>query len=242
MIGARTRHPIRLLALRHGGHWLSLVLVSAVLILTSAPFASAAPVAEVGDAGDLPATAQDVTGTGPLDSISGTIEPASDKDVYRICLTGGQTFSATTVGGATIDTQLFLFDSAGLGVYANDDTQDGVLQSTLPSGGLSPSEPGVYYLAISTWNYDPVSSEGLIFPDEPITAVVGPTGPGGGVPISGWQGDPGDPGPYTITLTGATFCPAPTTTTQAQCRPGWGKGDKNHCHSGPPGQTGDRPR
>ncbi|MDQ3574743.1 MAG: hypothetical protein M3404_07480 [Actinomycetota bacterium] len=25
---------------------------------------------------------------------------------------------------------------------------------------------------------------------------------------------------------------------QAQCKPGWGKGDKNHCHSGPPGRVG----
>ena len=32
---------------------------------------------------------------------------------------------------------------------------------------------------------------------------------------------------------------APTTTTtgvSAQCKPGWGYGDKNHCHSGPPGK------
>ena len=27
-----------------------------------------------------------------------------------------------------------------------------------------------------------------------------------------------------------------TTTTVASCKPGWGYGDKNHCHSGPPGQ------
>ena len=27
-----------------------------------------------------------------------------------------------------------------------------------------------------------------------------------------------------------------TTTTVAACKPGWGYGDKNHCHSGPPGK------
>jgi hypothetical protein len=28
-----------------------------------------------------------------------------------------------------------------------------------------------------------------------------------------------------------------TTTTVAACKPGWGHGDKNHCHSGPPGHN-----
>ena len=27
-----------------------------------------------------------------------------------------------------------------------------------------------------------------------------------------------------------------TTTTVASCKPGWGYGDENHCHSGPPGK------
>jgi hypothetical protein len=26
-----------------------------------------------------------------------------------------------------------------------------------------------------------------------------------------------------------------TTTTTVPCKPGWGYGDTNHCHSGPPG-------
>jgi hypothetical protein len=30
---------------------------------------------------------------------------------------------------------------------------------------------------------------------------------------------------------------APTTPTSQPCKPGWGYGDKNHCHSGPPGQN-----
>ena len=38
--------------------------------------------------------------------------------------------------------------------------------------------------------------------------------------------------------------PYATTTTvpvEAQCKPGWGKGDQNHCHTGPPGRTRDMP-
>ena len=47
----------------------------------------------------------------------------------------------------------------------------------------------------------------------------------------------------TTTTSTSTTVPTTTTTTQvgAQCKAGWGKGDKNHCHTGPPGKTGDRP-
>lgn len=46
------------------------------------------------------------------------------------------------------------------------------------------------------------------------------------------------------TTTTSTTTAAPTTTTTSAvdaCRPGNGYGDRNRCHSGPPGQTGDRP-
>ena len=47
-----------------------------------------------------------------------------DADLYRICLSDGASFSASTVGAhvpANLDTQLFLFDAQGYGIYANDD-------------------------------------------------------------------------------------------------------------------------
>jgi len=31
--------------------------------------------------------------------------------------------------------------------------------------------------------------------------------------------------------------PLPTSEPTKECRPGWGYGDDNHCHSGPPGQS-----
>ena len=40
--------------------------------------------------------------------------------------------------------------------------------------------------------------------------------------------------PTTTTVAPTTTTVAPTTTTV--CKPGWGFGDKNHCHFGPPGQ------
>jgi hypothetical protein len=42
--------------------------------------------------------------------------------MYAIYIEDPATFSATTVGGATFDTQLWLFDANGKGVVANDDS------------------------------------------------------------------------------------------------------------------------
>jgi hypothetical protein len=176
-------------------------------LLAFAPVASAAD--EEGDAGDLPATAQDLTAG--VDTITGSVAGSSDIDMYRVCLDGGGGFSASSVGGTTVDTQLFLFDSAGRGVYANDDERDGVVQSVLPAGHtLTPRAHGEYFLAVGAYNLDPLGGGQAIF--GPGTGVVGPTGPGGGEPVTGWGGRPGGPGPYTLVLTGAECAPAPDTT------------------------------
>jgi hypothetical protein len=71
-------------------------------LLALAPIATAAD--EDGDAGDLPATAQDLTGAG-IDTINGTVADATDIDMYRVCVDGGGTFSASSVGpGTSVDT------------------------------------------------------------------------------------------------------------------------------------------
>ena len=184
-----------------------LALVSVVATATETTAAGAW--AEAGDAGELPGTAQVPAGSGSLDAISGAITPAADADMYQVCLTGGGTFSATTgpPGSHTFDTQLFLFDAAGNGVYANDDSLGIGLGSLLPAGhALTPATAGTYYLAVSAWDNDPVSAGGLIFPNT-FNDVDGPTGPGGALAISGWTVASGDdPGEYTIALTGAEFC------------------------------------
>jgi hypothetical protein len=179
------------------------VLVTAVAAMAVSS-AFAAPWPEAGDAGDLTGAAQIPNGVGNLTSITG-VAGSGDADLYRICLTGGGTFSATTIGSALFDTQLFLFDNAGMGVEANDD--GGVaLKAVLPAGGLSPAAGGVYYLGLSSFNRDPVSAGGLIFPSSPFGPVYGPTGPGGASPLSGWAGGDGSAAAYLITLTGARFC------------------------------------
>jgi hypothetical protein len=183
--------------------------LAALSLLLLAPGASAA--VENGDAGDLPATAKDLSAEG-VERIDGLVGDAGDVDMYRLCVSGGGSFSASAVGGTAVDTQLFLFDSAGRGVYANDDDREGVLQSRLPSGhALTPQVQGEYLLAVGAYNIDPFSSSGSIFPSEP--GVVGPTGPGGADPVTGWGGRPGgDQGAYTLFLTGAVCAPGDDTT------------------------------
>ena len=178
---------------------------------------------EPGDAGELPGLAAEISFGAT--AIQGVLGNASDRDVYRIYLAGAGTFSAR-VTFATQDTQLFLFDAARLGVYANDDaTPITDLRPFLPSSHpLTPTTSGWYYLAISHFNDDPVSHfdpgfcigpvcfggdpGDLIFPN--FTNVVGPSGPGGLSPFNGWtDGSEANGGSgYTIALTGLADVPA----------------------------------
>ena len=84
-------------------------MTAAALWLAAAPAALAA--SEQGDAGDLPASAQDPQRRGGADARR---QPGRRprSDLYRARLTGGGSFSATTVGGTSVDTQLF-FDGQG---------------------------------------------------------------------------------------------------------------------------------
>ena len=132
---------------------------------------------EIDDAGQSLATAQVISGgTEALDRITGTIASENDVDLFQIDITGGGNFSATTVGGADFDTQLFLFDGDGFSVLENDD--DGGLQSTI-SDDFAPLTPGTYFLAISSFDNDPTGS-----------------------PLDGFTGNGGSTGNYTIDLTG----------------------------------------
>lgn len=142
--------------------------------------------------------------------ISGAISEETDVDLYQIFLTGGGTFSARTTEGTELDTQLFLFDEEGIGIYANDDDTDcgGCAQSFLPPGTpLTPTEPGIYYLAISGFGVEPVSEAGDIFPDGDDTGDFNSIDQadelGSESPLAGWEDRSGfDIGEYTIILTG----------------------------------------
>jgi hypothetical protein len=171
-------------------------------------------ITEFHDAGDMPLTAQASYTDAPLTAIIGTLPSTSDADMYAIWISDPAVFSATTEGKTQVfDPQLFFFNAKGYGVHANDDIRnDGGgydPQARLPAGDPGgPQAPGLYYLAISSWNLDPCSTGGKIFNDDTyFNQVVGPVGPGGGDAITGWVGIGGmngSLGEYTITLTGAS--------------------------------------
>jgi hypothetical protein len=167
---------------------------------------------ETGDANQTVAGAQGTTGSGPLTAIVGSVIPNDRVDMFVITITDPLLFSASTVGGAAFDTQLFLFTMAGMGVAHSDDTATST-QSTL-TGQFVPA-PGNYLLAISIYDRDPVSALGqALWNDTPFTTERAPDGPAAGSPLANWGGSSGAGGAYTIGLTGATFStlvPAPGT-------------------------------
>ena len=162
---------------------------------------------EQGDAGQLLGTAQHTVGNGTLDEIRGN-HAANDADLYLIRITNVGAFFATTTGGTSLDTQLFLFDANGFGVSHNDDDPNGgVLQSRIT--GQFVQAPGLYYLAISTWNMDPSSIGGLIWNSSPFNVERAPDGPGAGSPLLSWGTGGATAGDYTIFLSGAGFSEVP---------------------------------
>jgi len=195
------------------------ILLSALGAFLAASPSHAVALIESGDAGETPNTAQVVpSGAALLEFLGGALGD-NDADLFQIFLTGGQTFSATTISLETLvdlpvnqllgaptalleDPQLFLFDAEGQGIYGNDDSF-GSLQPTLLSDGFSPSQSGFYYLAIASAGYNPVSTNGNIFAAG-TNDVLEPTGPGGELPLSGFAGTSATRGTYAIALTGVS--------------------------------------
>ncbi len=157
-------------------------------------------VAEGGDAGELTATAQVVSGNGTLTQIDGVLT-TGNVDLYRIGICDFANFSATTVGLTSLNTQLFLFDSTGRPVSFNDDAA-ATTQSRITGTFLTAN--GDYYLAISGADRDPISASGEMFVDAPATTERQPTGSGAAGTLTGWTGtDATAGGTYSIQFTGA---------------------------------------
>lgn len=168
---------------------------------------------EVDDAGELVSTAQRCEGFGSLTRIVGRIL-GPETDVYAIQVCDPANFSASTVGRATFDTQLFLFRQDGIGVAMNDDDPLGLsLQSRL--SGQFVMAPGEYLLAIAQFNRKPRNVFGAsLWLDQPTRVERAPDGPAAGSAFARWQMPvSGAGGTYEIDLTGACFvrpsrCPA----------------------------------
>jgi len=160
---------------------------------------------ETGDAGDLPGSAQIPTGAGSLDAIIGTLD-ASDADMFCIHIDTPTQFVGQTCGGASWDTQLFLFRADGMGVGMNDDGCS--LQSMITSATMNcPNAvgPGDYYIAITRYNRDPVDAGGALLWLSG-NAEHCADGPGAANPVAGWTGTTSAGGAYTISFTAVSFC------------------------------------
>jgi hypothetical protein len=182
-------------------------------------------------AGPLPASAQDLTGQYPTE-IVGSLPDTLDVSMFKIDIMNFQLFSALTIGSpfGIPDTELFLFDSTGHGVYANDDMggtdPNAMTLACLPSAinnpcaepyqpGVGPTSNGVYYLAITRSANLPLdaSFNDIFLPFVNIGDVVGPDLSGSGNAVAGFDGgafaSPDfDLVNYDIVLTGTTPEPA----------------------------------
>jgi hypothetical protein len=161
---------------------------------------------ETGDAGDLPSTAMVVSNAAgapdPLLAINGQKNAANDVDLFQIYICDPFSFSAATLGGANWDTMLWLFDEAGNGIVANDDSSS-TLQSRI-TGELVPAA-GHYYIGISRYHRRPLA--------DPYGAIWtsygnwGPNGPGAAYAVTSWENTtaiPTNP-EYRIAFTGTCF-------------------------------------
>jgi hypothetical protein len=178
----------------------------------------------VGNAGDLPGTAQSSAGVQPfgtpLDAITGSFAANDDQDMFRIYISDPVNFSATSNNAETVvgDTMLFLFDENGRGVLATDDIDGLNYKSTLSAGSLAASPAGVYHIAVSKAFNVPVSglppsNSNEIFLEgelEATSETIGANGAGAADPVLGWFLFPFDDevGAYRINMTGATFVDA----------------------------------
>ncbi len=181
---------------------------------------------EIGDAGQLPGTAQGTGGGNlALTQIFGSLLNAGDIDLFAINISNPALFSASTVnmltgtGGA--DTALFLFDAQGRPVYANDDAAGGLsLGASLPTGTVTVA--GLYYIAISLSGAEPVNFANLaLFSMAPTSTSLRFPNPNATGPLVNWDTSLVDgtgttfPAAYQLDLTGTSTAVVPEPATFA---------------------------
>ena len=191
-------------------------LVVAALAISMAEVSQGAIYLESGDTGQLPGTAQAAAGTGSSLEIQGTLIDGFDVDMFRIWIADPASFFAMTVESPFFvsDPQLFLFDSAGAGVYMNDDGDGLGSQSALPqSHALGPILPGVYYLAMGWFDNEPLTGAGRVFVNG--TGTSGPNPMTAGMPVISWNDDFSGridlPIDYSVLVGGVTAIPEAST-------------------------------
>ena len=168
---------------------IGLALVAAFAL--SSTQAMAVPFTEVADAGSLVGSAQ-YAGTN-ITSISGSTSPGDYEDLFRLSV-GDGLFEAATTGlfgsSRSFDTMLFLFDSSGTFITANDDS--GSLGSYISATLVA----GDYLLGISGFSNDALNGTGGVF-------RFGATGI-----LASWE-ESGATGNYTIGINSTAAVPEP---------------------------------
>ena len=194
------------------------------------PVAAGAQTYTEANAGQTLMTAADTTmpATGAaLTAITGSLT-AQDADLFRIYISTPGSFFASTdnaitgngyagSGGGALDTALFLFDSTGHAIAANDDDPNGVfyLTSTLSTSSplLANLTAGYYFLGISISSNEPVNSvNNLLFANGSNIATRGPATSITPTTLFDFDANAYDatPGTYRIDLRGVTAGPAVT--------------------------------
>ena len=166
-----------------------LALALAVAALSAGAMASPITYAEsVGGTGDLPSTAEVIAGgaesgltiTGNLDDGRGGFGP-NLVDMFRFSVGQAGTYFFDTFGTDIPDPALFLFDSAGNGLYWNNDAS--VTPSSTQSSFATTLGLGDYYIAVAFYGLDPDDGGGSIFN---TLANEGPALAGRGA-VVGWN-------------------------------------------------------
>lgn len=165
----------------------SVMMFFMLTVLSTGGPATASVYTEGGDAGQTLASSALLPGGTTM--VYGSL--AQDVDMYMFGW-GGGSFYVNSVG-TSWDSQLFLFDYAGHGVQAND---DGIAFAGPAYLQLASLSAGTYYLGISRYNNDPVTSSGsLMFQSYPFEPLYGPLDPN--ATLDHWNASYGS-GNYTI--------------------------------------------
>lgn len=197
------------------------------LALSTAASAGVVWMEQAPGAGDRIDTAQVTldSGLNSLTGIQGSLRavvpvggsPVFEVDIYKIRVDGSVPFSARTESGNPVDdTSLFLFDSAGQGVYMNDDNGVDLLSALTDR----PLAIGFYYIAIALGGTEAFSDGASTLASFLAGSFsdVREGDPGAG-PLQSWSsmfaaGTESAFG-YSIVLTGATVADLPEPTTLA---------------------------
>lgn len=192
---------------------------AAALLLALAPAAHAQSWNEVGDAGDMIATAQVTVGAGPFTTLNGALGSAGDVDMY--CIELGLTPRVLGIPAVQLQCvmvsgpNVWVFDAAGNGVATNQICAGGFKTVTT---AMFPS-PGTYYVAVAYDGVRPQSAGGAIWDPSALTERA-PDGPGAASPLTGWAGagNVAPVNPYQLSLGYITYCDAAT----PAAKPTWG--------------------